>query len=145
MPAELYPDYCTIEYQLPQTKAVMPPAYMFVLDTCCPEDELSAARTAITQALATLPEYAQVWGSGPSSGSKLMCRGLDIETAYAISNHYRFASNVSSFQIATPYGSNDSSFRLWCGSRTCFSDTYANIIFFQLKLAGAITRLSTSC
>ena len=118
MPAELYPDYCTIEYQLPQTKAVMPPAYMFVLDTCCAEDELSAARTAITQALATLPEYAQVWGSGPRFGSKLMCRG--VETAYASSSHQRVATNVSGFQIATPYGGNDSSFHLWCGSRICF-------------------------
>ena len=40
--------------------ALSPPAYVFVLDTCVPEDELAAAKTAVQQALTMVPEYAQV-------------------------------------------------------------------------------------
>ena len=60
MPAELFPQYCTIEYSLPRMGALSPPAYVFVLDTCVPEDELAAAKTAVQQALTMVPEYAQV-------------------------------------------------------------------------------------
>ncbi|KAK9814088.1 hypothetical protein WJX72_000474 [[Myrmecia] bisecta] len=60
LPAELFPNYCTIEYQLAHNKPVMPPAYVFVVDTCLPEDELATCRTALTQALQMIPEYAQV-------------------------------------------------------------------------------------
>lgn len=49
MPAELYPNYCTIEYTLPKTVAPHPPAYVFLIDTCVSEDELSACKTAIMQ------------------------------------------------------------------------------------------------
>ncbi|KAG2499921.1 hypothetical protein HYH03_002208 [Edaphochlamys debaryana] len=60
MPAELYPNYCTIEYTLPRTVAPHPPAYVFLIDTCVSEDELGACKTAIMQAIQTLPEYAYV-------------------------------------------------------------------------------------
>ena len=60
LPAELYQDYCTVEYQVPRTRPIHPPAYMFVVDTSLAEDELLACKAALTQALQTLPEYAYV-------------------------------------------------------------------------------------
>ena len=59
-PAELYGQYQTIEYQVQHTKPVSPPAYVFLIDTCINEEELSACRAAITKALQTLPEWAHV-------------------------------------------------------------------------------------
>ncbi|KAK9905677.1 hypothetical protein WJX75_004485 [Coccomyxa subellipsoidea] len=60
LPAELYQEYNTIEYIQQQQKPVMPPAYMFVVDTSVAEDELRACVASLSQALTTLPEYAQV-------------------------------------------------------------------------------------
>ncbi|EIE23773.1 COP-II coat subunit [Coccomyxa subellipsoidea C-169] len=59
-PAELYQEYNTIEYIQQQAKPVMPPAYVFVVDTSVAEDELRACVASLSQALTTLPEYAQV-------------------------------------------------------------------------------------
>ncbi len=64
VPAELFPQYCTIEYSLPRMGALSPPSYVFVIDTCVAEDELLAAKTAVQQALTMVPEYAQV-GAAP--------------------------------------------------------------------------------
>lgn len=71
VPAELFPQYCTLEYTLPRMAALNPPAYVFVIDTCVAEDELAACKTAVQQALSMIPEYALVrrgggmgrWGS----------------------------------------------------------------------------------
>ncbi|GAB4820058.1 hypothetical protein N2152v2_007104 [Parachlorella kessleri] len=60
VPAELFPQYCTIEYTLPRMAALNPPAYVFVIDTCVAEDELAACKTAVQQALSMIPEYALV-------------------------------------------------------------------------------------
>lgn len=60
LPAELYPNYTTIEYTLPRTVAPHPPVYLFVVDTCVSEDELSACKLSILQAISTLPEYIHV-------------------------------------------------------------------------------------
>lgn len=60
LPAELYPNYCTLEYTLARTVQPHPPVFLFLIDTCVSEDELAACKTAITQALQTLPEYAYV-------------------------------------------------------------------------------------
>ena len=59
LPAELFPTYTTIEYQL-QRPAGSPPAYMFVVDVCLIEEELSALKQSLTQALSLLPENASV-------------------------------------------------------------------------------------
>ena len=60
MPAELYASYSTIEYTLPRTVQPHPPVYLFLIDTCVSEDELSAAKAAVMQAISTLPEYVHV-------------------------------------------------------------------------------------
>lgn len=33
MPAELFPQYCTIEYAMPRMGPAAPPSFVFVLDT----------------------------------------------------------------------------------------------------------------
>lgn len=59
-PAELYQEFNTIEYIQQQAKPVQPPAFIFVVDTSVAEDELRACVASLSQALTTLPEYAQV-------------------------------------------------------------------------------------
>lgn len=78
VPAELYPDFSTIEYIVPPKRPVAPPAYVFVVDTCIPEDELSAARQALAQALASMPEYAQVRPVGSHA-----CGSQQVQTKHA--------------------------------------------------------------
>nr|XP_043625700.1 protein transport protein SEC23-like isoform X2 [Erigeron canadensis] len=63
VPAELYPQYTTIEYSFPNSDIhhVTPPnVYVFVIDTCMIEEELGFARSALQQALEFLPENALV-------------------------------------------------------------------------------------
>ncbi|KAI3697062.1 hypothetical protein L6452_29794 [Arctium lappa] len=63
VPAELYPQYTTIEYTIPNHDVhhtLPPPVYVFVLDTCMIEEELGFAKSALQQALEFLPENALV-------------------------------------------------------------------------------------
>ncbi|XP_047314021.1 protein transport protein SEC23-like [Impatiens glandulifera] len=69
VPAELYPQYTTIQYSLPSnfsnptTGAELPqqpPVFVFVLDTCVIEEELNYAISAVKQAISLLPENALV-------------------------------------------------------------------------------------
>lgn len=69
VPAELFPQYTTIEYVLPMKPSQSTqnfgsngnsPAYLFVIDTVIPEDEIAALATSITQMLSLLPENALV-------------------------------------------------------------------------------------
>ncbi|XP_024963062.1 protein transport protein SEC23-like [Cynara cardunculus var. scolymus] len=63
VPAELYPQYTTIEYVIPTSDihhALPQPVYVFVLDTCMIEEELRFAKLALQQALEFLPENALV-------------------------------------------------------------------------------------
>ena len=59
LPAELIPQFTTVEYEL-QTNAVGPPVFLFVVDTCVDEDELAHLRDALQQTLNLLPENALV-------------------------------------------------------------------------------------
>lgn len=59
LPAELIPQFTTVEYEL-QSQPVGPPAFMFVVDTCIDEDELTHLRDALQQTLNLLPEDALV-------------------------------------------------------------------------------------
>ncbi len=62
MPAELFPQFTTIEYTLSDMPPAMAPAYLFVIDTALTEDELAACRAALTRMLQNVQEYAQVHG-----------------------------------------------------------------------------------
>lgn len=58
-PAELIPEYTTIEYALPRSP-LPPPVFLFVLDACSRDDELATAKGYIMKALQTLPPNASV-------------------------------------------------------------------------------------
>jgi protein transport protein SEC23 len=59
LPAELIPQFTTIEYEI-QTIPVGPPVFLFVVDTCIDEQELIHLRDSLQQTLNLLPEDALV-------------------------------------------------------------------------------------
>lgn len=59
LPPELLPRFTTIEYGLSRQSPV-PPVFMFVVDTCLEEDELSALKDSLVLALSLLPPNALV-------------------------------------------------------------------------------------
>ncbi len=58
-PAELIPQFTTVEYEL-QTMPSGPPIFLFVVDTCVDEEELSNLGDALQQTFNLLPEDALV-------------------------------------------------------------------------------------
>mmetsp|Transcript_22611 Transcript_22611/g.27289 ORF Transcript_22611/g.27289 Transcript_22611/m.27289 type:complete len:751 (+) Transcript_22611:306-2558(+) len=60
LPAELFPNYTAIEYQLPPQQSPLPPTYLLVVDTVVSEEELTGIKASLTQALSLLPENANV-------------------------------------------------------------------------------------
>lgn len=59
LPAELYPQYTTMEYKVGSQPSA-PPVFLFVLDTCLIEEELGYLKAAIAQAIGLLPGNALV-------------------------------------------------------------------------------------
>lgn len=59
LPAELMPDYTTIEYEFPNKQAG-PPMFLFVVDTAISEEELDGLKDSLQEALTILPENALV-------------------------------------------------------------------------------------
>ncbi|KAK7400043.1 hypothetical protein VNO78_11242 [Psophocarpus tetragonolobus] len=59
LPAELYPQYTTLQYELtpPDTNL---PVFLFLLDTCVISEELHFVKSALRQALGLLPDNALV-------------------------------------------------------------------------------------
>ncbi|MCD7464917.1 hypothetical protein HAX54_000187 [Datura stramonium] len=61
VPAELYPQFTTIQYALQNPGGHnTPPVYLFVLDTCLLDEELEFAKSALKRAIGLLPDYAMV-------------------------------------------------------------------------------------
>ncbi|KAL0219056.1 hypothetical protein P9112_004709 [Eukaryota sp. TZLM1-RC] len=61
VPLELTPSATTVEYIIQHGgTATLPPIYVFVVDTTVPEEELTAIKTAIQSALASIPENALI-------------------------------------------------------------------------------------
>ncbi|XP_057981907.1 protein transport protein SEC23 C [Malania oleifera] len=61
LPAELFPQYTTIEYQTPgDTPAAAPPVFLFVVDTCVIEEEMAYLKSALSQAVDLLPDNSLV-------------------------------------------------------------------------------------
>jgi len=58
LPAELFPQYTTIEYdQTPSSSSShAPPVFMFVVDTCVIEEEMLFLKSALSQAIDLLPD-----------------------------------------------------------------------------------------
>ncbi|GAB2295665.1 Protein transport protein S23 E [Dionaea muscipula] len=67
-PAELFPQYTTIQYLLPRSvnpsdpshNHPPPPVYVFVLDTCIIEEEMGFVKSALKRAIGLLPDNALV-------------------------------------------------------------------------------------
>ena len=60
LPAELIPQYTTVEYELQSAPRVGPPAFVFVVDICVHDDELDELKDSLQQSLNLLPEEALV-------------------------------------------------------------------------------------
>jgi len=59
-PAEIIPNYTTMEYMLENKQAVQAPVFVFVLDTCIIAEELQQLKESILQSLMLLPEQSLV-------------------------------------------------------------------------------------
>ena len=59
LPAELLPQFTTIEYTLPRGASV-PPIFLFVVDTCVEEDDLQALKDSLITSLSLLPPNSLV-------------------------------------------------------------------------------------
>ncbi|KAL5542793.1 hypothetical protein UlMin_010503 [Ulmus minor] len=70
LPGELYPQYTTVQYALPQSanpnahdsspQSHPSPVFLFVLDTCMIEEEMGFVKSALKRAIGLLPENALV-------------------------------------------------------------------------------------
>lgn len=59
LPAELIPQYTTLEYELPNRRAG-PPVFLFVVDCCLDEEALEELKDSLQQCLNLLPDEALV-------------------------------------------------------------------------------------
>jgi len=59
VPAELIPQFTTVEYEF-QTQYIGPPVFLFVVDTCLDEEELIHLKDALQQTINLLPEDSLV-------------------------------------------------------------------------------------
>uniref|UniRef100_A0A0E0GN56 Protein transport protein SEC23 n=1 Tax=Oryza nivara TaxID=4536 RepID=A0A0E0GN56_ORYNI len=61
LPAELFPQYTTVEYiSTAETGPVVPPVFMFVVDTCMIEEEIGYLKSALAQVVELLPDNSLV-------------------------------------------------------------------------------------
>ncbi len=72
VPAELIPQFSTLEYTITRAPQ-MPPVFLLVVDTCMDEEELGALREALQMSLSLLPQTALV---GLVTFGKLGCEGI---------------------------------------------------------------------
>jgi protein transport protein SEC23 len=59
LPAELMPEYTTMDFILP-TRPACPPGFLYVVDACAADEELEALKDSILQSLELLPPTALV-------------------------------------------------------------------------------------
>ncbi|KAK8451288.1 hypothetical protein SEVIR_6G188300v4 [Setaria viridis] len=61
LPAELFPQFTTVEYaSTAETGPVVPPVFLFVVDTCMIEEEIGYLKSALAQAIELLPDQSLV-------------------------------------------------------------------------------------
>mmetsp|Transcript_3147 Transcript_3147/g.4293 ORF Transcript_3147/g.4293 Transcript_3147/m.4293 type:complete len:766 (-) Transcript_3147:258-2555(-) len=60
LPAELIPQFSTVEYELQSTAPTGPPVFLFVVDTCVDEEEMDELKDSLQQTLNIIPENALV-------------------------------------------------------------------------------------
>jgi protein transport protein SEC23 len=60
LPAELIPDFTTIEYNLSSRPALAPPIFLYVIDTCLDDKNLSALKDSLLMSLSLIPPNSLV-------------------------------------------------------------------------------------
>ncbi|XP_017616954.1 protein transport protein SEC23-like [Gossypium arboreum] len=60
LPAELFPQYTTIEYKSPREAACLQSVFMFVIDTSIIEEEMAFLKSALSQAIGLFPDNSLV-------------------------------------------------------------------------------------
>lgn len=74
LPAELLPNYTTIEYTLARPPTA-PPIFLFVVDTCLDEVDLKAMKDSLVVSLSLLPPNALV--GLITYGTMVGCKGVE--------------------------------------------------------------------
>jgi|EP00505_MAST-04D_sp_SCG-Rhode-Island_P003435 protein transport protein SEC23 len=100
LPAELIPQYTTLEYELPNRRAG-PPVFVFVVDTCLPEEQLEELKDSLQQALNLLPDEALV--GLVTYGTNVQLHELGY-TECPKSFVFRGAKDLQSAQVASLLG-----------------------------------------
>ncbi|XP_057957479.1 protein transport protein SEC23 E-like [Malania oleifera] len=110
LPAELYPQYTTIQYSSNQTNnpsnlenstQSVSPVFLFVLDTCMIEEELGFVKLALKQAIGLLPDNARV--GFVSFGTQVQVHELgfsDMSKVYV----FRGSKEISKEQVLEQLG-----------------------------------------
>jgi len=104
LPAELYPQYTTIQYQLNNNinpNLSHPPVFLFLLDTCVIAEELDLLKSALRQALGLLPDNALV--GFVTFGTQVQVHELgfsDISKVYV----FRGSKDISKDQVLEQLG-----------------------------------------
>jgi protein transport protein SEC23 len=60
LPAELLPDFTTVEYEPPGDSPALPPVFVLVVDTCLAERELDPLKNLLMQTVSALPPQSLV-------------------------------------------------------------------------------------
>jgi len=60
LPAELIPQFTTVEYELQSMAPAGPPVFLFVVDTCLDEEEMDELKDSLQQTLNLIPENSLV-------------------------------------------------------------------------------------
>ncbi|CBI38071.3 unnamed protein product, partial [Vitis vinifera] len=60
LPAELFPNYTTLEYESPSDATPVPMVFMLVVDTCLIEEEMGFLKSALAQAMDLVPDNSLV-------------------------------------------------------------------------------------
>ncbi len=60
LPAELIPQFTTIEYNLISRPALAPPVFLYVVDTCLDDKNLQALKDSLLMSLSLIPENSLV-------------------------------------------------------------------------------------
>lgn len=101
LPGELFPTSKVAEYVLPPQRDAMPPAFLFLLDTCLDDADLREAALSVRQSASLLPEGAFV--GLITFGGSVQVRGVRVSAGCACVQHprARFLLSLSHFRIGT--------------------------------------------
>ena len=97
LPAELIPQFTTVEYELQSTAPVGPPIFLFVVDTCVDEEEMDELKDSLQQTLNLIPENSLV--GLITYGTHVMVHELgftDCPRAHVFSGTKEYATQVIS-------------------------------------------------